>query len=152
MKRSVRRRNPAVYLIAFGIAATAAPATETDLETGLLKAGAWQEVRTHCGGCHSLSLVTSQQGDHALWRDTIRRMRETHHMHSLAAETETRMLEYLAEHYAPATRSHRRAPLPRALMPGPNAVLPATSRVTPHAATESLVIGRCGPANPPPRQ
>ncbi len=151
MKRTAGRRRPAIYPIIVGMAAMAMATTETDFETGLVKAGAWQEVHMHCGGCHSLSLVTSQRGDLATWRDTVLHMQEAHNMHHLQPETETRILEYLAEHYAPATRSHRRAPLPSALLPNPRTESRLRSGPGPRPAVEPLLIGRCVPARPPPR-
>ena len=78
---------------------------------------AWEEVRTHCGGCHSLDLVTSQRNSRDGWRQTIRTMQRSHNMPDLAAETETRIVAYLAEHYAPETRRLRRSPIPATLMP-----------------------------------
>lgn len=78
---------------------------------------AWEEVRTHCGGCHSLDLVTSQRNSRDGWRQTIRTMQRSHNMPDLAAETETKIVDYLAEHYAPELRRPRRAPIPSTLMP-----------------------------------
>ena len=110
----------AVAAIAVVALAGNAWAAEIDPETGLVKTGAWEEVRAHCGICHALGLVTSQQGGPAVWIETIRRMRESHNMYDLAPESEARLVAYLAEHFAadaPGTRRHRRAPLPEALMP-----------------------------------
>lgn len=100
---------------AFGAAADA----EIDLTTGLMKAGAWEEVRAYCGGCHSLDLVTSQRNSAEGWQETVHTMQRSHNMADLPAPTEARIVNYLARHYAPQPRGHRRAPVPPRLMPGP---------------------------------
>ena len=103
---------------AFAVALSVATAgAEIDNETGLVKSGAWEEVRNHCGGCHSLDLVTGQRSSRDGWRQTIRTMRRSHSMYELPTETEATIVGYLAEHYSPATRPLRRPPIPQELMP-----------------------------------
>ena len=104
-------------LAAGGLAA--APDAEVDLATGLVKAGAWEEVRAYCSGCHSVDLVTSQHNSAAGWQQTIRTMQRSHNMVDLPDPTEARIVDYLARHYAPQASGHRRAPIPARLMPRP---------------------------------
>ena len=46
---------------------------ETDETTGLVIAPGWQQVRAHCGGCHSHALVTQQRadGEHDVGADEV---------------------------------------------------------------------------------
>ena len=99
--------------------ALAAPDAEIDLGSGLVKTGAWEEVRAYCGSCHSLDLVTSQHNSATGWQETIRTMQRSHNMVDLPAPTEAKIVDYLARHYAPQARSHRRAPIPARLLPRP---------------------------------
>ena len=117
-----------------GGALAAAPDPEIDASTGLVKAGAWEEVRAYCGGCHSVDLVASQHNDAEGWAQTIRTMQRLHNMVELPGPTEARIVDYLAKHFAPETRVHRRAPLPVRLMPRPRmvAVGGGRRRVTPN--------------------
>ena len=108
--------------------AYAAPDAEIDLGSGLVKTGAWEEVRAYCGSCHSLDLVTSQHNSATGWRETIRTMQRSHNMFDLPAPAEDRIVDYLARHYAPETRGHRRAPIWARLMP--------RSRILPIAEAE----------------
>ena len=105
-----------------GGALAAVPDSEIDANTGLVKAGAWEEVRAFCSGCHSVDLVTSQHNDAAGWRQTIRTMQRSHNMVELPGPSEVRIVDYLAKHFAPETRAHRRAPLSVRLMPRPRIV------------------------------
>ena len=103
---------------AFALALSVATAgAEIDTETGLVKSEGWQEVRNHCGSCHSLDLLTGQRSSREGWRQTIRTMRDSHNMHELPTATEARIVGYLAEHYSPAARPLRRPPIPQPLMP-----------------------------------
>ena len=111
------RRPMAMLGLLAGGAFAAAPDAEIDLTTGLVKAGAWEEVRAYCGSCHSLDLVTSQHNSAAGWQGTIRTMQRSHNMVDLPAPTEARIVDYLAKHYAPQSRGHRRAPIPARLLP-----------------------------------
>ena len=95
----------------------AANGTEIDGATGLVKADGWEEVRLHCGGCHSLDLVVSQRSSRNGWRAVIQTMQRSHGMAATTRETEARIAGYLAKHYAPEAHRPRRAPIPPALMP-----------------------------------
>ena len=94
----------------------AAGATEIDTATGLVKNPGWELVRIHCGGCHSHALVTSQRADRQTWLDMIRWMQATQNLWQFPADTETRILDYLASSYPPQP-NRRRAPIPPSLMP-----------------------------------
>ena len=100
------------------ILSVAAEAQEIDDATGLVIAPGWELVRAHCGGCHSHKLVTAQRGDRNTWLAMIRWMQETQNLWQFDAETEARILDYLADQYAPSA-DRRRAPIPPWLMPPP---------------------------------
>ena len=99
--------------ISWGLSAAAAA---VDNSTGLIKDDGWQSVAAHCGSCHSLKLVTSNQGDREIWLETIRWMQERHNLWQLDPQTENKILTYLAENY-PATAPRRRKPLAPELLP-----------------------------------
>lgn len=99
--------------------ATAAQEGESppkDPETGLIQAEGWETVRTNCTACHSARLVTQNSGSRNHWQYLIRWMQETQGLWEFDAETESTILDYLAEHYGPKEGA-RRPPIPRALMP-----------------------------------
>jgi hypothetical protein len=87
-----------------------------DEATGLIVSPGWEQVRAHCGGCHSHKLVTSQRADRQTWLDIIRWMQETQNLWQFEAQTETEILDYLARAYPPRP-NRRRAPIPLSLMP-----------------------------------
>lgn len=129
-----------------GGAPAAAPGAEIDSITGLVAAGAWEEVRAYCGGCHSLDLVTGQRNSAAGWQETIRTMERSHNMVELPDPTEARIVDYLATHYAPKPRGHRRAPIPPRLMPRPRILPVAEAERTGLSPTaESWRREDCGP-------
>lgn len=101
-------------------AAFADTSPEVDAATGLVMAPGWLHVRANCGGCHSHALVTSQRADRDTWLTMIRWMQATQNLWQLAPDVETELLDYLASAYAPPPAT-RRAPLPAALMPAPDA-------------------------------
>ena len=90
---------------------------ETDETTGLIIAPGWQQVRAHCGGCHSHAIVTQQRADRQTWLSMIRWMQETQNLWQFQPEIEEQILSYLAVNYPPQP-NRRRAPIPAALMPG----------------------------------
>lgn len=98
----------------------AAPALAADIDeaSGLIKADGWEQVRIHCGGCHSHKLVTSQRADRTTWLAMIRWMQATQNLWQFPPATEQQILEYLASNYPPQ-ENMRRAPLPAALLPPP---------------------------------
>jgi hypothetical protein len=93
-------------------------AADVDANTGLIIAPGWENVRAHCGGCHSHALVTQQRADRQTWLGMIRWMQDSQNLWQFQAETETQILDYLAENYPPQP-NRRRAPIPVSLMPPP---------------------------------
>lgn len=97
-------------------AAATAGAAEVDEQTGLVKADGWEQVRIHCGGCHSHKLVTAQRADRQTWLAIIRWMQATQNLWQFDPTTENAILDYLATNYPPRP-DRRRAPIPPPLMP-----------------------------------
>jgi len=93
-----------------------AGAADTDAASGLIKNPGWEQVRVHCGGCHSHALVTGQRADRNTWLDIIRWMQETQNLWQFQTEVEMQILDYLAANYPPQP-DRRRAPIPPSLMP-----------------------------------
>lgn len=87
-----------------------------DPDTGLVTEPGWEDVRAHCGTCHSFALVTRQRADRPTWLSMIRWMQDTQNLWALPAEVEGRILDYLADHYPPGA-GHRRPPIAPELMP-----------------------------------
>lgn len=94
----------------------AASAADIDKTSGLIKNTGWEQVRAHCGGCHSHALVTSQRADRNTWLDIIRWMQATQNLWQFQPEVESQILDYLAANYPPRP-NRRRAPIPQSLMP-----------------------------------
>ena len=103
-------------------ATTVSLGADTEADTGLAVAPGWEDIRTHCGGCHSFGLITNQRANREGWRDMIRWMQRTQNLWELPPESETRILDYLAENYAPQALRQRRPPIPPELMPAADAV------------------------------
>jgi hypothetical protein len=93
-----------------------AGAVDIDAASGLIKSPGWEQVRAHCGGCHSHALVTGQRADRNTWLDIIRWMQETQNLWQFQPQVETQILDYLAANYPPQP-DRRRAPIPPSLMP-----------------------------------
>jgi hypothetical protein len=100
----------------FFLPTLALSAAEIDDATGLIKNSGWEMVRIHCGGCHSHALVTAQRADRQTWLDIIRWMQATQNLWQFDPETETTILDYLANNYPPQP-NRRRAPIPPSLLP-----------------------------------
>jgi hypothetical protein len=98
-------------------AGAAFAADEVDEATGLKIDSGWEQVRAHCGGCHSHALVTGQHADRQTWLDMIRWMQATQNLWEFEPATETTILDYLAANYPPQP-NRRRAPIPTSLLPG----------------------------------
>jgi hypothetical protein len=106
----------ALMVIAAVMASGPVVAQAVDETTGLVVAPGWEQVRAHCGGCHSHRLVTSQRADRQTWLDVIRWMQATQNLWQLEPATEEAILDYLAANYPPQP-TRRRAPIPPTLMP-----------------------------------
>ncbi|MDJ0939883.1 MAG: hypothetical protein QNJ00_08960 [Woeseiaceae bacterium] len=111
------RHRLAFAIMMLGLAAVAsADDVEIDAFTGLKKTGDWEIVRNNCIACHSTKLITHQRGDADQWLDMIRWMQKKQNLWQFDAETEQRIVTYLAENYPPA-EDRRRAAIPADLMP-----------------------------------
>ena len=84
--------------------------------TGFKMVGDWELVRNNCVACHSAKLVTQQRGDAGQWLTMIRWMQEKQNLWAFDADTENRIITYLAENYPPPA-SQRRMAIPPDLMP-----------------------------------
>lgn len=93
-----------------------AAAEDIDERTGLKINPGWEQVRAHCGACHSYALVTSQRADRQTWIGMIRWMQETQNLWQFTPEVEAQIVDYLAASYPPQP-NRRRAPIPPQLMP-----------------------------------
>jgi len=89
---------------------------EQDPFTGLAMVGDWELVRSNCIACHSARLVTQQRGDQNQWLAVIRWMQKKQNLWEFDADTESRIISYLAENYPPQDAQRRRA-ISRDLMP-----------------------------------
>ena len=109
-----------VSALAIGTAFAAEP--KLDPATGLKMSGDWEVVRNNCIACHSTRLITQQRGTAEQWLGMIRWMQAEQNLWEFDADTESKIVTYLAENYPPQAVS-RRAPIPPALMP-PNPYTP----------------------------
>jgi hypothetical protein len=91
-------------------------AADIDETSGLIIAPGWENVRAHCGGCHSHALVTQQRADRQTWLGMIRWMQDSQNLWQFQPDTEAQILDYLAENYPPQP-DQRRPPIPASLMP-----------------------------------
>lgn len=89
---------------------------EIDPATGFRISGDWELVRAHCTGCHSPRLITQQRGSAEHWLKLIRWMQEKQNLWQFDADTESRIIAYLADNYPPDA-ARRRAAIPREMMP-----------------------------------
>ena len=107
-------RQPNLWLLPLVAASLSAwsqaPQDRIDAATGLVIAEGWEQVRTHCGSCHSFSLVTQNRGDAAHWLHLIRWMQAQENLWALGAD-EAVIVDYLAGNYAAGTQVPRRQPL-----------------------------------------
>jgi len=101
---------------AVAVAPEPAAAIELDPVTGLKMTGDWELVRNNCVACHSAALVTQQRGDAAQWLGMIRWMQAKQNLWAFDPDTESRIVNYLAENYPPAA-NRRRAALAADLLP-----------------------------------
>lgn len=83
---------------------------ERDPETDLVIGEGFEIVKGHCTACHSSALVIQNKFTREGWKAKIEWMQETQGLWDLG-ESESIILDYLAEHYAPEAYVGRRAPL-----------------------------------------
>jgi hypothetical protein len=116
--------------------AGAAQSQEAQLDpmSGLKMTGDWEIVRANCIACHSPKLITQQRGSSDQWLSMIRWMQKKQNLWQFDAETENRIITYLADNYPPQD-DRRRMAIPPDLMP-PNPYAPPTKE--PDDARQSL--------------
>ncbi|MEM1322908.1 MAG: hypothetical protein AAGG75_21770 [Bacteroidota bacterium] len=78
------------------------------LRTGLIVAEGFELVKGTCTTCHSAKLVIQNRASRQGWKDMIRWMQQSQGLWELG-ESEERILDYLAKHYAPEAIGRRRA-------------------------------------------
>jgi len=107
------------FLIALTVivaAGTDAEEVQLDAYTGLKISANWELVRNNCIACHSPKLITQQRGNEAQWLHMIRWMQAKQNLWQFDAETEGKIIAYLASNYPPQA-DRRRAAIPADLMP-----------------------------------
>jgi cytochrome c5 len=87
-----------------------------DPVTGFKMTGDWELVRGNCTACHSAKLITQQRGSARQWLTMIRWMQQKQNLWAFDADTENRIITYLADNYPPSD-AQRRAAIPPHLMP-----------------------------------
>ena len=88
---------------------------------GFAEAPGLSVVIANCTGCHSGRLVQQNRATRAGWHEIIRWMQAKQGIWALEAQTESKILDYLAAEYGPANDSEdgRRPALKPKLMPPP---------------------------------
>ena len=94
---------------------------ELDPFTGLKMTGDWETVRNNCIACHSPKLITQQRGTAEQWLAMIRWMQKKQNLWQFDADTEQKIITYLAENYPPAANQRRAAIAPELMPPNPYA-------------------------------
>ncbi len=81
-----------------------------DVETGLLAGEGLVLVKANCTPCHSSALILQNRFTREGWHEKIVWMQETQGLWDLG-DNESKILDYLAEYYAPEAPKGRRVPL-----------------------------------------
>jgi hypothetical protein len=123
----MRRCFAITLLVLAGV--THAQEVELDPMSGLKRTGDWEIVRANCIACHSPKLITQQRGSADQWLNMIRWMQAKQNLWQFDAETEDKIVSYLADNYPPQD-DRRRIAIPPDLMP-PNPYAPPTRSTTP---------------------
>ena len=76
------------------------------VQTGLVYAEGFEEVRAICTSCHSAKLVTQNRATREGWQQMIDWMQETQGLWELGP-AEPKILDYLAKYYAPEAVGRR---------------------------------------------
>ena len=108
-----------VLLVLAGVAHT--QEVELDPMSGLKMTGDWEIVRANCIACHSPKLITQQRGSADQWLNMIRWMQAKQNLWQFDAETEDKIVSYLADNYPPQDDRRRMAILPDLMPPNPYA-------------------------------
>lgn len=83
---------------------------EKDQETELILGTGFEMVKGQCTACHSSALIIQNRFTREGWKEKIEWMQETQGLWDLG-ESESVILDYLAENYSPGSFEGRRAPL-----------------------------------------
>lgn len=106
-----------IFLLAAGaLVAQEKAEPPIDPVTGMKMAENWELVRVHCTVCHSPQQYLRQKGNESTWTDSIRWMQKSAGLWPLDADTESRIITYLATNYGP-DEAFRRSPIPGNLLP-----------------------------------
>jgi hypothetical protein len=105
--KAPKERKILALLLGFFFTLSAGGQEKIDAQTGLVADEGLETVKTHCLGCHSAKLIIQSRATRQGWRDIIRWMQRTQNLWEFDPETETILLDYLAEHYAPETLGRR---------------------------------------------
>lgn len=81
-----------------------------DVATGLMAGEGLELVKGHCTACHSSALIIQNRFTREGWHSKIVWMQETQGLWDLG-DNESKILDYLAEFYAPEPPKGRRIPL-----------------------------------------
>ncbi|WP_057940072.1 hypothetical protein [Algoriphagus resistens] len=81
-----------------------------DIETGLIAGKGLELVKANCTNCHSSALILQNRFTREGWHSKIVWMQQTQGLWELG-ESESVILDYLAENYAPQPPQGRRIPL-----------------------------------------
>lgn len=76
------------------------------VNSGFRAEGDYEIVIAMCTSCHSSKLVLQNRADREGWKAMIKWMQETQNLPDLG-ENEAKILDYLAEHYAPEKTGRR---------------------------------------------
>ncbi|MFT5166742.1 MAG: hypothetical protein ACI8P3_001974 [Saprospiraceae bacterium] len=76
------------------------------VQTGLIYATGFDQVRAHCTVCHSAKLVTQNRATKEGWEQMIQWMQATQGLWDLGANQD-RIIDYLATNYAPEQKGRR---------------------------------------------
>ena len=110
-----------ITLLATTLATEIVRAQEPELDslTGLKIGDNWELVRNNCIACHSARLITQQRGSATHWLAVIRWMQAKQNLWQFDADTESRIINYLAENYPPQEDQRRAALAPQLMPPNP---------------------------------
>ncbi|WP_439488198.1 hypothetical protein [Algoriphagus sp.] len=101
---------PKAELSESGFSTSAEVVDGKDMETGLIAGEGLELVKANCTNCHSSALITQNRFTREGWHEKILWMQETQGLWELG-ESESLILDYLAENYAPTAPQGRRIPL-----------------------------------------
>jgi hypothetical protein len=83
---------------------------KTEPNTGLVMGENYELVIAHCTACHSSKIILQYGATRETWLEKIRWMQQYHKLWDLA-ESEPKVLDYLAKYYPPSTKISRKKPL-----------------------------------------